>query len=114
MTDTTNSERYHYTYRKGSDPPDRRRSEGAEYETLLSIKQTLILLTGGCEVAARQDGMYCEKHGRTLGKGETRCDYVTERFSKSDGKERTKEEIQRYVSDILGVRDPRMIQRFTG
>jgi hypothetical protein len=114
MTDAApNSERYRYTYRRGvSDVPDRR--EGAENETLLSIKQTLLLLTGGCEVTTKQDGLYCDKHRRVIAKGETRCDYVAERLSKNDGKENTKEEIQRYVSDILGVRDPKMIHRFTG
>ena len=103
---------YSYSFR-------RRTSEGnldvkADYESLLSIKQSLLLLTGGCDIVDRRDGVYCEKHGRYLKPGESRCDYVSDHFSRDNGEERSKELMQRYINEIQGVKDPKNIRRLSG
>ncbi len=106
---------YSYRYSTGaavSGGP--KRPSESEIKDLLTIRQTLLLLTGGCEIAERQEGLYCEKHGRMLGAGHTQCDYLAERFSRDAGEGRSKDQIQRYVNDILGIKDPRLAKRLTG
>jgi hypothetical protein len=96
----------------GADQADQ--ADQDDQENLLSIKQSLLLLTGGCDISERQDGLFCEKHGRPLRPGESRCDFVVERFSRAEAEVRSKEQIQRYVNEILGVKDPKSIKRLTG
>ncbi len=106
---------YSYKYSTGTTvSSESKRPSESEVKDLLSIRQTLLLLTGGCNIAEREEGLFCEKHGRMLGAGQSRCDYLTERFSRDTGDERNKDQIQRYVNDILGIRDPKLAKRLTG
>ena len=81
-------------------------------ETLVSIKDTLLVLTSECDVTFRQDGRYCQKHGLAVSEGNSRCGYLAARFAAS--KEDQKARIQQYVNEILGVKDPRLAKRLTG
>ena len=83
------------------------------YDTLLSIKQSLLLLTADCEVSYRPEGRFCEKHGLPVAEGKDRCDYLAERISKG-GEESSKAQIQHYVNDVLGIRDPKTVKRLAG
>ena len=105
---------YAYSFRSPSFPAPRT-AEGSrdlDQEAFVSIKDTLLLLTGGCEISNRQDGIYCDKHQRYLKEGESRCTYLTERFA--DGERRSKAELQRYVNETLGIRDQKLVKRLTG
>lgn len=102
-----------YTYRSETRDSDKAVERRAQ-ENLLSIRQSLFLLTGGCEVVPRQDGMYCEKHSRLLMEGTERCDYVAEHFTRSDPEARSRAQIQEYVNDVLGVKDPVKVKRLVG
>jgi hypothetical protein len=106
---------YVYTFRTtGRERDDSEATERANYDSLLSIKQSLLLLTGGCAISPRQDGYFCEKHGRPVGRGENRCDYIANRFSTAVGQNSSKAQVQQYVNDILGIKDPRNVRRLTG
>ncbi len=84
-----------------------------ELQTMSSIKETLLLLTGECEVAQRPNGFFCEKHQRAIDADKGRCSYITERFARNEGEKRSREQIQQYVNEVLGVRDPKTLRRLT-
>ena len=108
-------EPYVFTFRAaGRERDDSEATDRATYQSLLSIKQSLLLLTGGCEVAPRQDGYFCEKHGRPVKKGENRCDYLADRFATAASETGSRTQMQQYVNDLLGIRDPKNIKRLTG
>jgi len=103
-------ERIPYTY--SARVPAREPPAPASLETLVSIKDTLLVLTSECDVRYRQDGRYCEKHGLPVGEGNSRCGYLASRLAAST--EDQKARIQQYVNEILGVRDPKLVKRLTG
>jgi hypothetical protein len=105
---------YVFTFRTvGRERDDSEAADGATYQSLLSIKQSLLLLTGGCEITPRRDGYFCEKHGRPVKEGESRCDYLSDRFA-AVSETNSKTQIQHYINDILGIKDPRNVKRLTG
>ena len=104
---------YSYTYRASAGPRDGVPTREMQ-ETLFSIKDTLLLLTGGCEVAERREGLYCEKHGRPVQPGGRGCDYLSSHFSRGDSESRSKAQLQQYVNDILGIKNPDNVRRLTG
>jgi len=85
----------------------------AAYETMVSIKDSLLLLTSSCEIIQGRDGPYCNKHGRPATESGMRCDYLTSRLS-GTGEGRSKEQVQQYVNDILGIKDSKTMKRLTG
>jgi hypothetical protein len=87
-------------------------ADKAARDAVVSIKETMLLLTGICDVVERNDGTYCEKHQRRVKRGDTRCDYIAERLA--EGQDKSKKQIQEYVNDVLGIRDPRIAGRLTG
>ncbi len=89
------------------------RPDGRQYESLLSIEQSLLLLTGGCQAIERTGGHYCERHRRRIPTGETRCGYVAEHYSHLGGAEQ-KARMQQYVNDLLGIKDLRTVRRLIG
>jgi hypothetical protein len=46
--------------------------------------------------------------------GRTRCDYLVEKMTRGRIEETSKAQIQEYVKDVLGVRDPGSLKRLTG
>ena len=104
-------ERRPYTYTArvpAREPP----APDTSLETLVSIKDTLLVLTSECDVTYRQDGRYCEKHGLPVAEGSSRCGYLASRLAASTEDQRAR--IQQYVNETLGVRDPKMVKRLTG
>ena len=83
-------------------------------ETLVSIKDTLMLLTGGCEVSERSGGLFCEKHGRPVHPGAQGCDYLATHFASRDSETRSKAQLQQYVNEVLGVKNADSVRRLTG
>jgi len=103
---------YSYTYR--TPRGDASGIGGTNPETLFSIRDTLMLLTEDCLVVERQEGMFCEKHNLPVNKGETRCKYLASRFARKEGEEKSKAQVQQYVNDLLGIKDPKTVKRLTG
>jgi hypothetical protein len=86
----------------------------AETQILFSIRDTLTLLTGGCDIIQRTEGVFCAKHDRPVISGESKCDYLASRFAKNVGEEASKGQLQQYVNEVLGIRDPKLGRRLTG
>ena len=103
---------YSYTYR--TPQSDGSGLGGTNPETLFSIRDTLLLLTEDCVVVERPEGMICEKHNLPVTKGETRCKYLASRFASKEGEEKSKAQVQQYVNDLLGIKDPKTVKRLTG
>jgi len=91
-----------------------RLAEQSLSESLQFVKQTLIQLTETCNAVESSTGAYCEKHGRPMEPGRTRCDYLVERMARGRSEETTKAQMQEYIKDVLGVRDPGSLKRLTG
>jgi hypothetical protein len=106
---------YAFNFRTvGRERGDSEATDRATYQSLLSIKQSLLLLTGGCEITPRQDGYFCDKHGRPVREGESGCDYLADRFAAAVSETSSKTQMQQYVNGILGIKDPRNVKRLTG
>jgi len=110
--DKETKKQYSYTYR--TPQSDALGPGGTSPETLFSIRDTLLLLTEDCVVVERPEGVFCEKHNLPVTKGETRCKYLASRFASKEGEEKSKAQVQQYVNDLLGIRDPKTVKRLTG
>jgi hypothetical protein len=104
--------RYSYTFR--SQPKDAAGMEGTDPQTLFSIRDTILLLTGDCDVVERPDGPFCQKHSTPVKPGKSKCEYLASRFAANDSEEKSKAQVQQYVNEVLGVKDPKSIKRLTG
>lgn len=105
-----------YVYRYQVPPKDvdlDEESARKRYESLVSIRDAVVLITAECHISEREDGTYCEKHGRKVSFGAVRCDYLANRFSEGQEVE-PKKQVQQYVNEILGIRNPNTVRRLTG
>ena len=102
---------YSYTFRTTQKDLS---SGGTSPETLFSIGDTLLLLTEDCLVVERPEGFFCEKHSLPVAKGATRCKYLASRFASNEGEQQSKAQVQQYINEILGIKDPKIVKRLTG
>ena len=56
-------------------------SEMTQKEIQEFVNKSLGLMTSGCEQCVFSDRLFCEKHGRPVKVGETRCEYFKQRPS---------------------------------
>jgi len=105
---------FSYNFRTSGQMEQERRRPGTDQGSLISIRDTLLLLTGECEIVQRQDGVFCEKHGRPVIEGGTRCDYLASRFARREGERQSKAQVQQYINEVLGVKDPGVASRLSG
>jgi len=103
---------YSYTFR--TPQKDLQGPGGTSPETLFSIRDTLLLLTEDCLVVERPEGPFCDKHNLPVMKGTNRCKYLASRFASNEGEEKSKVQVQQYINDILGIKDPKTVKRLTG
>jgi hypothetical protein len=103
---------YSYTFR--TPQKDLLGPGGTDAETLFSIRDTLLLLTEDCLVVERPEGFFCEKHSLPVMKGATRCKYLASRFASNEGEKQSKTQVQQYVNEVLGIKDPETVKRLTG
>jgi hypothetical protein len=104
---------YSYSFRTSGEDRNQEVSRATQ-ETLVSIKDSLMLLTGECEITQHTQGPFCEKHGRPVPPGGRVCDYLATHFASKDSETRSKEQIQQYVSEMLGIKNPSNVRRLTG
>ena len=103
---------FSYTFR--SPQKDLSGPGGTGPEAVFSIRNTLLLLTEDCMVVERPEGHFCEKHSLPVMKGATRCKYLASRFASNEREQRSKAQVQQYVNEILGIRDPKTVKRLMG
>jgi hypothetical protein len=87
------------------------REDKSQIEVLLSIRDSLAELTGGCEVSKFAEGLFCLKHGRPVETGEVRCDSFVRRRSYAGGEDPTKRQIEDYVRGVLGIKTGKNFRR---
>jgi len=104
--------RYSYTFR--SQPKDATSVEGTDPQTLFSIRDTILLLTGDCDLVERPDGLFCQKHSTPVKPGKAKCEYLVSRFAGNDSEAKSKTQVQQYVNEVLGVKDPKTMKRLIG
>ena len=77
------------------------------------ISETILLLTGGCEVCQFSVGPFCKKHNRPIKPGDPRCEQFARRFS-GDPEEASHGQVRKYIGDTLGIKDKKNVTRLTG
>jgi hypothetical protein len=92
---------------------DEANTEAAQIEDMRYIRETILLLTGGCEVCKHSVGPFCKLHGRPIDIGDPRCADFARRFPE-DPESASRAQVQKYVNDTLGIREKRNSRRLTG
>ena len=89
------------------------KSEASLAEDMRYINETILILTGGCEICQYSVGPFCKKHGRPIKPGDPRCEDFVRRFPE-DPRNASNAQVREYVAEILGIRDKRSARRLTG
>jgi len=92
---------------------DEARLEASEAEDLRYIRETILLLTGGCEICQHSTGPYCNKQRRSIKPGDPRCEFFARRLSDDPNKARKAQE-RRIISERFGISEDRSVRRLTG
>ncbi len=92
---------------------DGARLEASQVEDLRYVRETILLLTGGCEICVRSTGPFCNEYRRPIRPGDPRCEHFARRFLE-DPEKAAKAQVQRFVNDVLGVTEKRSAGRLTG
>ena len=77
------------------------------------IQETILTLTGGCEVCQHSVGPFCKKHKHPIQPGDPRCEDFARRF-RVDPEEASRAQVRQYVNDALGITDGRTVGRLMG
>ena len=104
---------YTYPYHRDEAVLDEARTEASRAQDLRYVRDTILLLTGGCEVCQHSVGPYCKKQGRPIKPGDPRCEYFARRLP-DDPREASRAQVERFVNESLGVADQRYARRLTG
>ena len=88
-------------------------SEASIAADMRYVMQTIASLTGGCEICQFATGPYCKKHGRPIKVGDPRCEFFVRRLPE-DPEKASRDRVQQYINDSLGIRDKRIVGRLTG
>ncbi|HEV2139200.1 MAG TPA: hypothetical protein VGR53_10195 [Nitrososphaerales archaeon] len=102
-----------YSYHREERGLHEAQSETSQTEDLRYIRETILMLTGGCEVCQYSVGPFCKKHGRPIELGDPRCEYFVRRFSE-DPKRTSKDQVRKYINETLGIKDESRTSRLTG
>ena len=103
---------YSYRYHADAKPKDTR-SDAQVAEDMRYIEQTILNLTGGCEICQHSSGPFCTKHQRPIKPGDTRCEFFARRFSE-DPEKSSRDKVEYYIGDRLGIKDRRSVRRLMG
>ena len=77
------------------------------------IKETILMLTGGCEVCQYSVGPFCKKRGRPIKQGDPRCEYFARRFP-GNSEEASYNQVRGYINDAFGIKNKKSVNRLTG
>jgi hypothetical protein len=87
--------------------------EISQFEDMRYIEQTILRLTGGCEICQYAVGPFCKKHGRPINPGDSRCNDFARRLPE-DPRAASKAQVRQFVYGTLGVKNKRTVKRLTG
>jgi hypothetical protein len=104
---------YSYQFHQEAKELGEPQSEASLAEDMRYIRETILNLTGGCEVCIYSVGPFCKKHGRPIKPGDPRCEFFARRFS-GNPEEASNAQVRRFVNDTLGIKDKRTVMRLTG
>jgi len=102
-----------YSYTREIRPPAEAPLEESQIEELRYVRETILLLTGGCEICQHSTGPYCNKHQRPIRPGDPRCEFFARRLADDPEKAR-RAQVQYYIHDRLGIGENRAVRRLTG
>ncbi len=103
-----------YNFRAPAKREDELGGPRGGYDTLVSIEQSLLLMTEGCDIVPRSEGYFCQRHQRKVTGRSERCDFLADRFNRAKGGTESKAQLQDYINDILGIKDPKSVKRLMG
>lgn len=104
---------YSYDYHERASSLDDAQVEASRIEDLRYIEETILTLTGACEICQYSTGPFCNKHKHEIKPGDPRCPDFARRLPE-DPKKASKAQVQQYVNNTLGVRDAKYARRLTG
>jgi hypothetical protein len=102
-----------YTYRPEAQGINDAESEVSQFEDMRYIQETILRLTGGCEICQYSAGPFCKKHRHPIQPGDPRCSDFARRFPE-DPETASKVQVRHFVSDTLGIKDKKTVKRLTG
>lgn len=77
--------------------------EDSRAEELRLIRETLQIMTGGCEICQYSSGPFCKKHGRPVAAGDTRCPDFARR-STEQAQKASRAYTREFVYGRLGIK----------
>jgi len=104
---------YSYTYRRDVESLEQARLEASQAEDLRYLEESILLLTGACEICQLATGPYCTKHKRPIKLGDPRCEFFTRRLPE-DPEKASRNQVQRYVNEKLGIKNKDSVRRLVG
>ncbi len=104
---------YSHRYRQEATNLREAQSEASEAQDLRYVRDTILLLTGGCEICQHSTGPFCQKHAHAIKLGDPRCDDFARRIP-DDPQKASRAQVQRFVNGALGITDRRSVLRLTG
>ena len=104
---------YSYAYHVEGGGAGDSASEAQQAEDMRYIQETILTLTGGCEVCQHSVGPFCKKHKHPIEPGDPRCEDFARRLPE-DPDSASRAQARRFVKDTLGIRDERSVDRLIG
>jgi hypothetical protein len=106
------SQRGGYANSRGAAGTEEGALDFGQIEDLKYIKETILALTGGCEICSFSVGPFCNKHRRAIKPGDPRCVDFARRFP-DDPRAASRAQVRDYVTSTLGVSDKASIVKLT-
>jgi len=104
---------YSYVYHREAGNRDEAQFDPSLAEDMRYIRETILILTGGCEVCMYSVGPLCKKHGHTIQIGDPRCGDFARRFPENP-ETASRAQVRQFVGNTLGIKDRRNVRRLEG
>jgi hypothetical protein len=104
---------YSYTYHREASGIKDTETEVSQFEDMRYIQETILRLTGGCEICQYSVGPYCNKHKHPIQIGDPRCDDFARRLSENPVLA-SRAQVKEFVYGTLGIKNNRSVRRLTG
>jgi len=104
---------YSYVYHREARKGDEAQPDASQAEDMRYIRETILLLTGGCEVCTHSVGPFCKKHSHPIQIGDPRCGDFARRFPENP-ETASRAQARQFVNDTLGIKDRRNVRRLAG
>jgi hypothetical protein len=112
MPNSRRTERSPHTYATWAQRVDP--EEKAQVRLLLSLRRSFGESSRDCEVQRSPEGLFCVKHRRPVKGDALRCDSFVRRRAFADADDYTREQIEDYVKEVLGIKKGKNFERLLG